>query len=393
MLVCKIPAGTQVYLTVIRDAVADKLDVIGFEYSYLNQSFPVPWAYWKFDEESGPRVDATGHGHDFLDTTYRHNSWGPNTYSSGSIGGVLTNITDWWRQYFYWDGADWQLLFETHYNGTVPSGQQTDTFPQEHLDFLNSNSIKNVYWRVRTYDGNTYWDGGTPQILVALNPSYNQYWTAIINQWEHTNVGAWCTNYVARQAGVTITSTDAGMSYGAGKIGNAARMTDINVNPRSHPELSIPYPSGFPELMTNKPWTLAFWFKHDASSDGGSYLLDVNSPWEIWMYPVSGEIEFMIGAGDAWPDVYPHTTFDEWHFVVMCYDGTTFRFYIDMELKASVEGDCFTWSTGDSDLYLWEEERTGKSGWIDLMGVWTDQCLTPDQIVYLWNNGNGRSLY
>lgn len=70
--ILRIPANTQAYLTAIRDAAADKFDVMEFTYQYGNQaSFPPAWAYWKMEEASGNRLDSSGNNRTLsLDSGY-----------------------------------------------------------------------------------------------------------------------------------------------------------------------------------------------------------------------------------------------------------------------------------------------------------------------------------
>lgn len=64
----RIPTSSELYLTAIRDDLDDTFDVIDLTFNYLNDSFPAAWAYWKMEEESGTRYDATGNDRDLSDT-------------------------------------------------------------------------------------------------------------------------------------------------------------------------------------------------------------------------------------------------------------------------------------------------------------------------------------
>ncbi len=61
--IIRIPANSQVYLTARRNTAQDKFNVIEYVYPYENaEAFPPAWAYWKCEETSGNRADATGNG-------------------------------------------------------------------------------------------------------------------------------------------------------------------------------------------------------------------------------------------------------------------------------------------------------------------------------------------
>lgn len=49
---------SQAYLTAVYDHSLDKFDVIALAYDY--EMFKLPWAYWKLEEASGNRADASG---------------------------------------------------------------------------------------------------------------------------------------------------------------------------------------------------------------------------------------------------------------------------------------------------------------------------------------------
>ena len=61
----RIPANTRARVTVARDDIVDKFDVVGMQFKFLGGAFPAAWAYYKFEEpdESELWVDATGQGH------------------------------------------------------------------------------------------------------------------------------------------------------------------------------------------------------------------------------------------------------------------------------------------------------------------------------------------
>ena len=86
--ILRIPANSQAYLTAMRDSAQDKFDVVDYVFPYLNaMDFPAAWAYWKMDESSGTRADATGNGHHLPQS-------GSPGYDTGKIGNAVISSSN-----------------------------------------------------------------------------------------------------------------------------------------------------------------------------------------------------------------------------------------------------------------------------------------------------------
>jgi len=138
--ILRIPANSQAYLLAKRDSARDKFDVTKFVFGYENAAaFPPAWAYWKMEEESGTRYDATegeepyGYTRDLIELN------DPIGHSSGKLGnaahfaetdGILQSLgiyyaptfiltggvhwmyTFWWKHHVISSGDDVSIYFD-----------------------------------------------------------------------------------------------------------------------------------------------------------------------------------------------------------------------------------------------------------------------------------------
>jgi hypothetical protein len=82
--IIKVPANTRMRLKAVRDEEHDKFDVVDMAFQFNGETMlPEPWAYWKMEEPSGNRIDATGHGHHLVP---QHPGYDPG-YGAGLVSG------------------------------------------------------------------------------------------------------------------------------------------------------------------------------------------------------------------------------------------------------------------------------------------------------------------
>jgi hypothetical protein len=128
--IIKIPANSQAYLYAKRDANQDKFDVNKFVFGYLNTSaFPFGWwAYWKFEESSGPFMDSTGNEHHLINVNSEVVDYGATgIIGQCAIGQQIPDVNQGWLEH---DGSGevvtedtpWSFVFWHKYSdGASPN--------------------------------------------------------------------------------------------------------------------------------------------------------------------------------------------------------------------------------------------------------------------------------
>jgi hypothetical protein len=389
--ILKIPANTQAYLTAQRDEVEDVFDVVEFTWPYINEIvFPEPWAYWKFEEESGTRFDATGHGRNLLDQWDDGGTPSVDLHGTyGDYGAGQEDVVEWWRQYFYYSYAtdEYVLLWESdHYAGSLPSDPIVDTFPSGTISTINGldpANFRNIFFCTATKDGDgniAYSDPLTE--LCHLNPDVlhlgvltHQSFTAIRHTVIHHSDPDWGTTGDCRYD-LLITKTydySAGLSRVTGKVAYATQYDASGdgaiLNCLSHPDFS-----------SENPFTVAGWIRvgSDDSADV-DILID-----DLEIYATDGYLGVYTGGSALCEG---SISADTYHFFAVTFDGTDLKLFIDADDPIVSAGTTALPSDGDLQIQGYDGLTAS-----DESGVWT-QCLTASQVAYLWNGGAGRTLY
>jgi len=183
----------------------------------------------------------------------------------------------------------------------------------------------------------------------------------------------------------------------AGKFGNAALFDGINYS-----GLDL---NAAPNFTNNTPYMVSCWIKHHMLSIptyestfyfypyaiGFMYTVGedlINAAISAWTYSVSPP-SLDTGYGPA--NIAP----DEWHLVVMYWDGT--GLFVEVDNQAHVHVDAVNngidYPGGDISMgWVYEENATFA---VDEMDIWVgdDALQAIAQRSTLWNNGNGWSPY
>jgi hypothetical protein len=98
--ILRLAGKTKAYFTSRYDGLQLKHDILQYTYNYPyvpdtppTPSFPAAWGYWKFEEESGDRIDATGNDRNFIPFTF--DGLGDPSRATGKIGyGIRCDYLD-----------------------------------------------------------------------------------------------------------------------------------------------------------------------------------------------------------------------------------------------------------------------------------------------------------
>lgn len=200
--------------------------------------------------------------------------------------------------------------------------------------------------------------------------------------------------------GLDGTDTNISYSFTDGKVAQGALFdgssSDISINSGS----SLVY-------ERTQKFSIAAWVKSTASSsEKPIYSTEENSPnylgITLWYssFFSTNKLSLFMGSNTQGIGVGGSTTLSDgnWHFVVATYDGSSdasgVKLYCDGNLESmTVNQNNLASQTLVGSALPHIGTRQGGLFWvksIDEVGVWK-RILTPEEIKYLYNNGNGKS--
>ena len=176
-------------------------------------------------------------------------------------------------------------------------------------------------------------------------------------------------------------------------------------------------------ISPSQPFTIAGWFRSNQLGGTGIYY---NYLWiSLYDYDADEEATITLGISGYYQEyatqdlyviaavgMYTDTeewiwsasdcsttpasfspTEDEWHFYCLYYDGNGLYLEVDNVAVGQALGQHP--ATGTASRIIIEidwDPGGGVVSAVDELGIWT-QALTSEQRSYLWNSGNGRTLY
>lgn len=196
--------------------------------------------------------------------------------------------------------------------------------------------------------------------------------TGLVSYWKLNEASG---NATDSKGSNTLTASN--IAYGnAGKIGNCFRFNGTSSKLTSGSSLGI-----------STAWSLSIPFK---TSVGGNLLNDIDFGGSkgigIWCDNASGGIEVYANGAtiDFYLD-YTTNTNNVWHELILTYDGSNIRSYLDG--TADQYRAFSTFSATGSAFNLGWDGSTFFTGDLDEIAVWS-KALTSTEVTERWNSGN-----
>ncbi len=119
------------------------------------------------------------------------------------------------------------------------------------------------------------------------------------------------------------------------------------------------------------------------------------SGWCLFVHG-SNTIIFYVSVGGSVKGASVTVSTGQWTHIVGVYDGSAVKIYKDGEPSATTDGEgvidyTFMPLTVRIGQYYDDNEQFALDGRVDEVAVW-DRVLSSDEIAYLWNDGDGRSI-
>lgn len=200
--------------------------------------------------------------------------------------------------------------------------------------------------------------------------------------------------------GWTLTNSNA--VYSSGKIGNCVDGGSNNTNRQLYADTNTPFGISLAQFKT--AWSISIW-TNLTTNGNNKKILGLQSA----STTRRANCSITLDATNLYSVIYDGTsnaynfysnfaaTAGTWKHIVITYDGTNLRCYVDNDLKLTQARTISDASASDSTTggcaILAERQNQstyfgGYSGLVDEVGIWT-KALTQDDITALYNGGNG----
>ncbi len=178
-------------------------------------------------------------------------------------------------------------------------------------------------------------------------------------------------------------------SYVTGKLNQAIDMSDT-ISLGNHSDLDL----------SNTSFTITLWFYPNKMANKMMFHKALtSSPWNGFVVRGSyweGDIEFICywDGGDETISISDAPSNNNWHQLVITYNGSTVKMYLDSSLKTSENVTLGNFSntrnfTLGGELDGWNGNQF--DGYMDEMSIWKRE-LSHSEIIYLYNNGSGYEI-
>lgn len=178
-------------------------------------------------------------------------------------------------------------------------------------------------------------------------------------------------------------SEDGSPTYAAAKIGNGLF---VDASTEGIKETATAWP-----CASDAPFTIVFWTKPTYGGSGTEYPLEINSNVGIYLASAGSYFKVQVYTDDVSTETDEDLTLSAFHLVVIVYDGTDLKIYVDNVEEATATGSS-GFSSPYATTYMGYPSVGGSTAIVDEAGIWLG-AFDADQRDYVWNDGDGRTLY
>ena len=194
-------------------------------------------------------------------------------------------------------------------------------------------------------------------------------------------VAQWKLNGDSTDSVNSFNGTDTDISYVTGKLGNAA---DFNGT-----SSVITMPNSEDIITDDTSYSISLWFNTDDNTQGHIFITQdvpfIGVAERLRLFLSSGNLKLAQNA-DASGDVVQAVSNSVWYHVVITYDGTNYKVYVNNSLQLTTAGSAT--SMGDDPILLGNYGGSWYNGKIDEVRIF-NKPVSSDTVSTLYNSGDG----